>query len=229
MEMMAAAVPRSSRPTCRPFFSRRFLLPDAPDAGQHRVRDFCSGDRKRIGGSGPQAADTPREKCCRFDGDASGSRIYAYTGNDPVNRVDPSGRGFIFAGIGAGLGFAGGAAESFGQYVAGGAPFSLDNAYEGAALGALAGAIIPDPTTPAELGAFAAAGALSAGASGYVGAGCVLVGLCAGNPPPNPFGPQGPLGPGPDGFFGPNGPLNQLFGPGGLFGPTPPAKPSPSK
>jgi hypothetical protein len=87
MEMMAAAVPRSSRP----FFSRRFLLPDAPDAGQHRVRDFCSGDRKRIGGSGPQAADTPREKCCRFDGDASGRRIYAYVENDPVNNIDPYG------------------------------------------------------------------------------------------------------------------------------------------
>ncbi len=84
---MAAAVPRSSRP----FFSRRFLLPDAPDAGQHRVRDFCSGDRKRIGGSGPQAADTPREKCCRFDGDASGRRIYAYADNDPIDYVDPLG------------------------------------------------------------------------------------------------------------------------------------------
>jgi hypothetical protein len=87
MEMMAAAVPRSSRP----FFSRRFLLPDAPDAGQHRVRDFCSGDRKRIGGSGPQAADTPREKCCRFDGDASGRRIYAYANNDPLNLIDALG------------------------------------------------------------------------------------------------------------------------------------------
>ncbi len=39
----------------------------------------------------PQAAETQREKCCRFDGDASGRRIYAYTGNDPLDFTDPLG------------------------------------------------------------------------------------------------------------------------------------------
>jgi hypothetical protein len=115
MEMMAAAVPRSSRPTCRPFFSRRFLLPDAPDAGQHRVRDFCSGDRKRIGGSGPQAADTPREKCCRFDGDASGRRMYGYVENDPLDEIDPLGLDtlVITSGYNGGYNFFGHSALAF--------------------------------------------------------------------------------------------------------------------
>ncbi len=66
-------------------------MPAAPAAGQHRVRDFFSGDRKRIGGGRPQAFETPPEKCCRSDGDASGRRIYAYAGNDPLNLTDPSG------------------------------------------------------------------------------------------------------------------------------------------
>jgi hypothetical protein len=39
----------------------------------------------------PQAAETQREKCFRFDGDASGRRIYAYVQNNPLNLLDPYG------------------------------------------------------------------------------------------------------------------------------------------
>ena len=84
----ASGTPRRTAPA---LFSRRFCLPAAPAAGQHRVRDFCSGDRKRIGGGRPQAAERPREKQCRSDGDASGRRIYAYANNDPLDLIDPLG------------------------------------------------------------------------------------------------------------------------------------------
>jgi hypothetical protein len=66
---------------CRPQRSRAKL----------RVRGFCRGGRICIGGCAPQAADTPQESETRSDGDASGQRIYAYAGNDPINGVDLSG------------------------------------------------------------------------------------------------------------------------------------------
>ncbi len=179
MEMMAAAVPRSSRP----FFSRRFLLPDAPDAGQHRVRDFCSGDRKRIGGSGPQAADTPREKCCRFDGDASGRRIYAYVGNDPLNLTDPTGRfGWVGLAIGAGAGFAAG-------YETGGLKGAVLGGIVGGGVGIFApwvsgevGGFVGGLTGSATAGAIASAGTFSAlGAAAGAGA-TVVTNLATGQP-----------------------------------------------
>jgi len=59
----------------------------------------------------PQAAETPREKCCRSDGDASGRRIYAYVLNDPLNLIDPYGlnwQSVVWSGVkGAAYGAAG--------------------------------------------------------------------------------------------------------------------------
>lgn len=38
-----------------------------------------------------QAVETPGVNPCQFDGGISGGRIYAYVGNDPLNRSDPLG------------------------------------------------------------------------------------------------------------------------------------------
>jgi len=104
-------------------------LPAAPAAGQHRVREFCSGDRQRIGGGTPQAFETPRENCCRFDGDASGRRIYGYTENDPLNGVDLSGLDedpFCEGSCGGGGGGGGGGGTYVTQYIFTGATSGQD-------------------------------------------------------------------------------------------------------
>jgi len=59
-----------------------------------------------ISGIRPQAIETPRESCAWYGEGASGRRIYAYVGNDPLNNVDPNGKIALADNlIGAGIGF----------------------------------------------------------------------------------------------------------------------------
>jgi len=124
----------------------------------------------------PQDIETPGENCSLGDEIASGLRIYAYVGNDPLNLTDPSGKcpWCIGAAIG---GIAGGISGGIAGYHATGT-------WQGAALGTGGGAVVgaaAGALTPWAVGAVTATAANAGGAvAGYVAGAATFTAVNAG-------------------------------------------------